>query len=91
MIQPVDISAESLKWISKSIGVSDEDILSKGQKLLIESIQRTFFRIPFKDKSSILMVVPEGIDESIESALQVLRKRVDPDGLLSPVIQRIGN
>ena len=31
------------------------------------------------------------IDESIESALQVLRKRVDPDGLLSPVIQRMGN
>ena len=31
------------------------------------------------------------IDESIESALQVLRKRVDPDGLLSPVIQRIGS
>jgi len=67
LIQPVDISAESLKWISKSIGVSDEDILSKGQKLRIESSQRTFFRIPFKYKSSILMVVPEGIDESIES------------------------
>ncbi len=67
MIQPVDISAESLKWISESIGVSDEDILSKGQKLRIESSQRTFFRIPFKYKSSILMVVPEGIDESIES------------------------
>ena len=67
MIQPVDISAESLKWISNSIGVSDEDILSKGQKLRIESSQRTFFRIPFKYKSSILMVVPEGIDESIES------------------------
>ena len=31
------------------------------------------------------------IDESIESALQVLRKRVDPDGLLYPVIQRIGS
>ena len=31
------------------------------------------------------------IDESIESALQVLRKRGDPDGLLSPVIQRIGS
>ena len=51
MIQPVDISAESLKWISKSIGASNEDILSKGQKLRIESSQRTFFRIPFKDKS----------------------------------------
>ena len=67
MIQPSDISAESLKWVSESIGVSNEDILSKGQKLRIESSQRTFFRIPFKDKSSILMVVPEGIDESIES------------------------
>tara|TARA_X000001036_G_scaffold304148_1_gene283108 strand:+ start:272 stop:3214 length:2943 start_codon:yes stop_codon:yes gene_type:complete len=30
------------------------------------------------------------INESIESALQILRKRVDPDGLLSPVIQRMG-
>ena len=67
MIQPSDISAESLKWVSESIGVSNEDILSKGQKLRIESSQRTFFRIPFKDNSSILMVVPEGIDESIES------------------------
>ena len=67
MIQPSDISAESLKWVSESIGVANEDILSKGQKLRIESSQRTFFRIPFKDKSSILMVVPEGIDESIES------------------------
>ena len=67
MIQPSDISAESLKWVSESIGVSNEDILSKGQKLRIESSQWTFFRIPFKDKSSILMVVPEGIDESIES------------------------
>jgi len=67
LIQPSDISAESLKWVSESIGVSNEDILSKGQKLRIESSQRTFFRIPFKDKSSILMVVPEGIDESIES------------------------
>ena len=67
MIQPSDISAESLKWVSESIGASNEDILSKGQKLRIESSQRTFFRIPFKDKSSILMVVPEGIDESIES------------------------
>ena len=67
MIQPSDISAESLKWVSESIGASNEEILSKGQKLRIESSQRTFFRIPFKDKSSILMVVPEGIDESIES------------------------
>jgi len=67
LIQLSDISAESLKWVSESIGVSNEDILSKGQKLRIESSQRTFFRIPFKDKSSILMVVPEGIDESIES------------------------
>ena len=47
--------------------MSNEEILSKGQKLRIESSQRIFFRIPFKDKSSILMVVPEGIDESIES------------------------
>ena len=67
MIQSGDISAESLNWISESIGVSNEEILSKGQKLRIESSQRTFFRIPFQDKSSILMVVPEGIDESIES------------------------
>ena len=67
MIQPTDISAESLKWISESIGEANENILSHGQKLRIESSQRTFFRIPFKDKSSILMVVPEGIDESIES------------------------
>ena len=67
MIQLSDISAESLKWVSESTGVSNEDILSQGQKLRIESSQRTFFRIPFKDKSSILMVVPEGIDESIES------------------------
>ena len=36
-------------------------------------------------------ILEEKIDESIESALQVLRKRVDPDGLLSPVIQRIGS
>ena len=67
MIQPSDISAESLKWISESIGESHKDILSHGQKLRIESSQRTFFRIPFKHRSSILMVVPEGIDESIES------------------------
>ncbi len=67
MIQPGDISAESLKWISKSIGESRENILSNGRKLRIESSQRTFFRIPFKDKSYILMVVPEGIDESVES------------------------
>jgi len=67
LIQPTDISAESLKWISESIGEANENILSHGQKLRIESSQRTFFRIPFKDKSSILMVVPEGIDESIES------------------------
>ena len=67
MIQSGDISAESLNWISESIGVSNEEILSKGQKLRIESSQRTFFRIPFKAKSSILMLVPEGIDESIES------------------------
>ena len=67
MIQSGDISAESLNWISESIGVSNDEIISKGQKLRIESSQRTFFRIPFKDKSSILMVVPEGIDESIES------------------------
>ena len=67
MIQSGDISAESLNWISESIGVSNEEILSRGQKLRIESSQRIFFRIPFKDKSSILMVVPEGIDESIES------------------------
>ena len=74
MIQPSDISAESLKWVSESIGVSNEDILSKGQKLRIESSQRTFFRIPFKDKSSILMVVPEGIDESIESFYNKAKK-----------------
>ncbi len=67
MIQLSDISTESLKWVSESTGVSNEDILSQGQKLRIESSQRTFFRIPFKDNSSILMVVPEGIDESIES------------------------
>ena len=67
MIQPSDISAESLNWISESIGSSKVDILAKGEKLRIESSQRTFFRIPFKDKSSILMVVPAGIDESIES------------------------
>ena len=36
-------------------------------------------------------ILEEKIDESIESALQVLRKRVAPDGLLSPVIQRIGS
>ena len=36
-------------------------------------------------------ILEKKIDESIESALQVLRKRVDPDGLLSPVIQRIGS
>ena len=67
MIQSGDISAESLNWISESIGVSNEEILSKGKKLRIESSQRTFFRIPFEDKSSILMVVPEDIDENIES------------------------
>ena len=67
MIQSGDISAESLNWISDSIGVSNEEILSTGKKLRIESSQRTFFRIPFEDKSTILMVVPEGIDESIES------------------------
>ena len=67
MIQPSDISAESLNWVSKSIGISNGDILSKGQKLRIESSQRTFFRIPFKEKSSILMVVPYGIEESVES------------------------
>ncbi len=67
MIQPSDISAESLKWVSESIDLSTKGILSKGQKLRIESSQRTFFRIPYKDKSSILMVVPKGIDESVES------------------------
>jgi len=67
LIQPGDISAESIKWVSESVGVSNKDILSKGQKLRIESSQRIFFRIPYKDKSSILMVVPKGIDESIES------------------------
>ena len=67
MIQPSEISAESLEWVSECIGSSNKDILSKGQKLRIESSQRTFFRIPFKGLSSILMVVPEGIDESIES------------------------
>ena len=36
-------------------------------------------------------ILERKIDESIESALQVFRKRVDPDGLLSPVIQRMGN
>ncbi|HIG89913.1 MAG: protein translocase subunit SecDF [Flavobacteriaceae bacterium] len=39
----------------------------------------------------VRIVLEKKIDESIESALQVLRKRVDPDGLLSPVIQRIGS
>ena len=67
MIQSGDISAESLNWVSESIGISNKDLLSKGEKLRIESSQRTFFRIPYKDKSSILMVVPRGIDESIES------------------------
>tara|TARA_B100000965_G_scaffold402796_1_gene429534 strand:- start:26 stop:1045 length:1020 start_codon:yes stop_codon:yes gene_type:complete len=67
LIQPSDISAESLKWVSESIDLSTKGILSKGQKLRIESSQRTFFRIPYKDKSSILMVVPKGIDESVES------------------------
>ena len=38
----------------------------------------------------VRLILEKKIDESIESALQVLRKRVDPDGLLSPVIQRIG-
>ena len=36
-------------------------------------------------------ILERKIDESVESALQVLRKRVDPDGLMSPVIQRMGN
>ena len=67
MIQSVDISAEYLNWVSESIGISNKELLSKGEKLRIESSQRTFFRIPYKDKSSILMVVPRGIDESIES------------------------
>jgi len=67
LIQSGDISAESLNWVSESIGISNKDLLSKGEKLRIESSQRTFFRIPYKDKSSILMVVPRGIDESIES------------------------
>ena len=39
----------------------------------------------------VRLILEKKIDESIESALQVLRKRVDPDGLLSPVIQRIGS
>jgi len=67
LIQSVDISAEYLNWVSESIGVSNKELLSRGEKLRIESSQRTFFRIPYKDKSSILMVVPRGIDESIES------------------------
>jgi aminoglycoside/choline kinase family phosphotransferase len=67
LIQSGDISAESLNWVSESIGISNKELLSKGEKLRIESSQRTFFRIPYKDKSSILMVVPRGIDESIES------------------------
>jgi len=67
LIQSVDISAEYLNWVSESIGISNKELLSKGEKLRIESSQRTFFRIPYKDKSSILMVVPRGIDESIES------------------------
>ena len=67
MIQSVDISAEYLNWVSESIGISNKELLSRGEKLRIESSQRTFFRIPYKDKSSILMVVPRGIDESIES------------------------
>ena len=67
MIQSVDISAEYLNWVSESIGISNKELLSKGEKLRIESSQRTFFRIPYKDKTSILMVVPRGIDESIES------------------------
>ncbi len=67
MIQSGDISDESLNWISESIGISNKELLSKGEKLRIESSQRTFFRIPYKNKSSILMLVPRGIDESIES------------------------
>ena len=67
MIQSVDISAEYLNWVSESIGISNKELLSKGEKLRIESSQRTFFRIPYKDKSAILMVVPRGIEESIES------------------------
>jgi hypothetical protein len=67
LIQSVDISAEYLNWVSESIGISNKELLSKGEKLRIESSQRTFFRIPYKNKSSILMVVPRGIDESIES------------------------
>jgi aminoglycoside/choline kinase family phosphotransferase len=67
LIQSGDISAESLNWVSESIGISIKELLSKGEKLRIESSQRTFFRIPYKDKSSILMVVPKGIDESIVS------------------------
>jgi len=67
LIQSGDISDESLNWISESIGISNKELLSKGEKLRIESSQRTFFRIPYKNKSSILMLVPRGIDESIES------------------------
>ena len=36
-------------------------------------------------------ILERKIDESIDAAVQVLRKRVDPDGLLSPIIQRMGN
>ena len=39
----------------------------------------------------VRLILEKKIDESIESALQVLRKRIDTDGLLSPVIQRIGS
>ena len=63
-----ELSIDQRQWVFETIDGLDSSLVKKISKLRIESSQRNFYRI-FDDKetSYILMIVPDGIEESIES------------------------
>ncbi len=63
-----NLSYDQSLWLKQELSLINDNSIISSSRLRIESSQRTFYRINFYDKKNvILMIVPEGIEESVSS------------------------
>ena len=61
-----NLSTNQKEWLEKKLKLINKNPIEIFSKLRLESSQRDFYRIFFSDKKTvILMIIPEGADESV--------------------------
>ena len=87
-----ELSSSKRQWVFEKIDILESSSPKEISKLRIESSQRNFYRILCnKNKNYILMDVPSGIEESIDSFAKKSKILLDSDIQVPKVIARDDN